>query len=265
MLMLTLTVALAAAPVSDGCEAQGVDACRAACDAKRGTACLALGNLLAGNAEAANDMLTAYDAACTLKVVAGCAKLGTWLLQGNDPEATTRAVKLLRTACDHDDGLGCSNYAALLEDGNAVKKDLAASTRTYEKACRLKDAFACSSAGVAYIHGVGVAVDEPRGAKLVEQGCAMGSTNACVTVAALERFGHGGHKRDPARAARVFMKACDDEKDPLACASLADMLRTGEGVPRDAARAAQLRKLSCKLGVADECDGERPGVAAMAR
>lgn len=261
MITTALLSVLAAAPVD--CESKGLDACRAACKAKQGAACVSLGNLLRETPAAKKEMLAAYETACTLKLALGCSKLGTALLRDATGVADQRrAADLFRLACDANDGLGCSNLAALVEDGIGVARDVPASTRLYVKACRLKDGFACGMAGLAYLYGTGVAVDEARGNSLCEQGCSLGSTSACVSLASLDRLGRAGHPRDPAKAAKVFIPACEGD-DPMACASLADMYGTGEGVPRDAARARTLRAHACELGVTDSCDSgkaERPAM-----
>jgi TPR repeat protein len=68
--------------------------------------------------------------------------------------------------------------------------------------------------------------------------------------------GGEGIRADPARAAALFQRLCDGDH-PEGCHDLSLQYRSGSGVPRDVERAAVLLKQACDRGDSDACPQRR--------
>ncbi len=78
--------------------------------------------------------------------------------------------------------------------------------------------------------------DASRGLRLLEQGCQDASPTACIVLAELHHLGYRSVPREEARAADLYMKACE-LGDPLACRVTASRFRAA----KDVAKADELR------------------------
>jgi uncharacterized protein len=58
--------------------------------------------------------------------------------------------------------------------------------------------------------------------------------------------------QDYGKAAELFQRACDG-KEPMACARLASMYLTGQGLQQDAEQARRLYQRACDTGLARAC------------
>jgi len=75
-----------------------------------------------------------------------CANLGQMLLDGDGgPTDTSRAIELMRRACDEQDGFGCANLGRAYALGIGVPVDTPQATVLLEKGCRYGAQFACDA------------------------------------------------------------------------------------------------------------------------
>ena len=76
----------------------------------------------------------------------------------------------------------------------------------------------------------------------------LAEPSVCTTVAMVHALGleATGVRQDPAKATALLERACA-AKEGGACLNLAERLRFGVGVPRDEARAVDVRARALKL------------------
>ena len=92
-------------------------------------------------------------------------------------------------------------------------------------------------------------------AQVYRKACDAGSPEACFSLSL--RYMHGdGVPKDAARAASLFRKACDAGY-ATGCGNLGTMYVYGNGVPQDKVKAAQLYQKACDGGVAAACKALR--------
>jgi hypothetical protein len=102
--------------------------------------------------------------------------------------------------------------------------------------------------------GAPAAAAAARPTAIFERRCAAGELPVCFRLAQILRRGEGV-PADPARAAALLEKVCADPKgDVEACVDLAQLHDRGEGVEQDPARATELLKKACAAGEMYGCD-----------
>lgn len=196
-------------PVPSPCDDE--QACRSACDAGAGAACVELAELVgADDGEVGDENL--FERACSLRDAGGCAVWG--LVLEADPDASF--------------------------------DELREAARAYQRACALGSAAGCRYAAFAHETGRGVTTNERLAAALYARACDAGEPVACANLAGMVEDGRGA-SADPARAAMLEGKACDGE-NARACAALALRVKEGRGVANDPGRAAALEARACALG-----------------
>ncbi len=84
-----------------------------------------------------------------------------------------------------------------------------------------------------------------------EKACDEGKGGGCADVA--DMYAHGdGVPKDAARAARYYQLACNDGNQ-RGCVGLGNAYATGEGIAKDTARARQLLEQACSKKNARGC------------
>ena len=220
-----------------------------------------------------------YQQACEQadadEVAGPCLALGKLHAAGEGvARDTARAADLFQRACRGDGlaaGKACLERGLLVARGEAGKRDPVQAGELFQRGCEQAGLDECTGLADALAEGRGAAKD-PEAAILVDQAaCAIEMANRSRLEAPVSclRAGdritaHAGKKKDPraaaayAQAASFYADACDRNLD--ACFELAAMLRKGDKVKADPARArsvvadvvAQLQT-SCDRGVAQNC------------
>jgi TPR repeat protein len=222
-------------------------------------ACAALGSLLVqGSGTVRNDErgLALMQRACSVALGARCHELGQAYLHGRGvPIDAARAVRLFWQACNDNEVLGCVSYAAALADG------LGGLQRNPQRALQILGR-ACKDGSFRGCHGVGRVLLDQRGtsedaagqavtaASYLRYACGYRVAEACDDLA--ELLASGAIGTNLVEAAGLSLFSCE-EGVAAGCFRLADYYRRGIGVTRDAARAEELLKQSCKLGDARAC------------
>jgi TPR repeat protein len=105
--------------------------------------------------------------------------------------------------------------------------------------------------GMAYANGEGRIRDSQRALTAYTRACDLGWRDGCVQVAKLRMFGDGIPVDTAATVAAL--ERSHQTGDLMSAYFLATMLRSGNGVPRDEARALELLKKACDGGVKEAC------------
>ena len=97
----------------------------------------------------------------------------------------------------------------MVQMGRGMKKDSLRALSLHQRGCQAGVVPACNNlAGLYYEGGTGVPVDLGRAAALYDGACQAGDSLSCDTLGEMTRDGKGV-KREPGRAAGLFMRACD--------------------------------------------------------
>jgi TPR repeat protein/tRNA A-37 threonylcarbamoyl transferase component Bud32 len=107
----------------------------------------------------------------------------------------------------------------------------------------------CLAEGERYAAGQGVTADPARAARLFERACTLHDAAGCARLGDTLARGRG---RDVARAASAYERACDGGQ-LAACASLGRLLADGRGIARDRVRAVRLYQKACDGHVVEGC------------
>jgi len=214
-----------------------------------------------------------------------CTSLGYMYAEGRTVDKDeAKAAELFEKGCKYNDPRGCTAFAMALVSGTGVKRHETKAAELFGKACEHDDPSGCTNLGFMYAIGQGVAKDEAKALELFQTACDGGNTTGCKNIlgyhAAACKRGEGqgclaggrwaqamlekeslptGLQLDQStvasflsEAARLLEGACNDEKAE-SCAALASMYSKGEGVGQDPAKAAELDKRACELGLTAAC------------
>ena len=108
-------------------------------------------------------------------------------------------MQLFEDACTNEVYEGCSSLGAMLEDGDAVEKDLSRAVELYTKACDADDAEGCGRLGNLIYRGrAGTDPNPERALELLEKACEGGYAHGCSRLGSLLQDGRGIEKQ-PAR------------------------------------------------------------------
>ena len=182
------------------------------CDAGRGGDCMALGRMFA--------IVTPPDEA-----------------QAADFQG--KGASLLQAACARDDGAACFHLGMAYHDGAGVETDFARHEGLMERACTLGHLEGCAELAASYLASES-ADDDAKAPALFEKACLGGALHRhpCREAGFIRIDGRLAPP-DKARGARFLETSCA-LADESSCWMLAGMLREGDGVPADAARAKGL-------------------------
>jgi TPR repeat protein len=184
------------------------------------------------------EKIAAATQKCTGGDSAGCLELGKVKREAKDAAGAQSAFD---SACDKGSVEGCQ----LAAQGAANPTEALARWR---KGCDLKDANACVQAigAIDALSKKGQAPDAQLQLELLDKGCTLGHGRLCTALGVLTK------EADIKRAIAAFERGCT-AKEPTACVQLADIYRTGTGVKKNLAKADELLKQACDLGLVDVC------------
>ncbi|UQA58503.1 tetratricopeptide repeat protein [Polyangium aurulentum] len=175
------------------------------------------------------------DKACKGRVASACNTLGHAYRRGGEVERDQeKSLVYFRTGCEAGEGrvLACVGLADVYIDGLGAEVDRARAIAILAPACEGDVPLACSRLGQIHTTGMGVPDDEAHhrvGAKYYDKACRLGEAGACVHLANLYRSGTGV-PFDPRKARAFFQKACD-AGDDFACSELEEKPKKGDDGP----------------------------------
>jgi TPR repeat protein len=234
---------------------------RAQCESGDGRACSPLGTIHDHGIGVPKDRTKAvkvYEKGCDVGNAWSCSRLGDLHEAGQGvPKDLTKAAKFHDKACELGDGNVCFSVGRLYESGQASLEGLGEdqalqryeracelgteagcihALRLYEEACEAGDAAACHRVGSLYVRGPypWKAVDGYQALKFYEKACALGQEEGCT------------------QALYWAEKDCEAGNGP-SCSTLADRHQTGQGVPKDPAKALVFHEKACELSQEAGC------------
>ena len=248
-----------------------------ACGKKESAACSAAATICDSPAyrAALNDLRGELENRCIERDAQACA-LGSMIHDmGIGVERDSeRFLSLASSACESGDADRCSFLALLGARGKlpGIGADRALAwnqraARLWAQGCSAGVADDCFDLGsetiMQWTYGpgfapAGIPQDLGRGLALIEKAC-PGQPVACFTLAELHESGTLV-KRDPARAAAWYRRACD-AGIMRACNDLGRLHALGLGVTRDCGAARALFQKTCDAGSRVGCSWLRSGVA----
>jgi len=293
--------------------AQNAEISLRACEGGDASACASLGSLYeTGSAGLQLDYARAYrlyERGCRGGAAFGCASMGRYLERGvTVPVNVARAATMYESACNGGYSYACGDLGRLYVDASGVARDvprgvallvkacdaghaascatlgrvhrtsaldLAKSAHFEDKACQLGVMFSCAMLAEAYHRASGVPRDEAQAQRLSERACAGGENLGCSNIA-LPRLaqlregwcshdnwnacmqvggqyeGGNGVPREASRAATFYELACT-HGNAIGCYSLADLYRKGTGVHQSDESAASYDRMACTLGLQQAC------------
>jgi cytochrome c oxidase assembly factor 7 len=144
-------------------------------------------------------------------------------------------------------GPSCFNLAALHMSGRAAGPASPDSALAlFTRACELGKPEGCNNAGLLRQRGTAASPRDPAAAAaLFAQGCDGGYHNACFNLS-IHHMQAPPAARDMDRALLYAVRACRLGHS-WGCANASRILATGDGVPADPERAAELRRIAVDL------------------
>lgn len=154
------------------------------CELKDGGACFSLGVMRETGHGVPADVVAAaqaYELACELGEINGCAARGALALAGapglaKDP---AEAARRFRQACDHGQATACAVLAQQIDQGDGLPADPAQATELFARACDGEVAEACAILARRHQKGRGTAKDKDLARQLWFRACSLGHDKAC--------------------------------------------------------------------------------------
>ena len=203
-----------------------------------------------------------HGMACERGWAVSCERVAQLLLvsgahRSRDP---SRAVKLLRAACDADAALACLLLADRYAQGDGVRMDQTRARKLRLAACEADQPEGCHAVAHMERRGLGGAKQPVAAMAHLRSACELGSAGACEHLARATELGQGVAE-DKARAFDLMRRALElyetrcAAADTQACADWGRLLRQSGGGPADEARGRELQRAACEKGNADGCIG----------
>jgi TPR repeat protein len=182
---------------------------------------------------------------------------------GHDALAAKRediALVQFGRACENRDPRGCYNVAALTEPKISESRGpagpdpviVAIVASAYSDACDLGFQRGCAML-VPYLRGIEYAFhDSARAITVARAACEAGENFACAELAEISYTGEG-MAADLPEAARLFRKLCDAQWQSESCFNYALMLDKGEVSAPDGNGAVHYYRLGCRRGSDAAC------------
>jgi uncharacterized protein len=194
--------------------------------------------------------------ACDLGSAEGCSQASQWMLEREDPASKAQSAALAAKAkeihqkmCAAGDPAGCFGVgiAVRQESEDQAQKYFREAMAIWQKRCDAGDLYGCYRVGIAYGEESGVPIDYERSKRMLGDACDKGHLDSCAELAHL--FKSSDDKRDDARAAELFERACvAGIEERMPCREAGFLLVDGGGVPVDKARAVRLLENGCGQG-----------------
>jgi TPR repeat protein len=240
----------------------------ARCDRGDAGRCLDLGARFAEGKDVPVDLArarTLFDKACDLDDARACLTAGVLAAEGKGgPVDGARPVAALERACRGGQNDACMVLQAIARQGRVVPANGAMAISAAETACARNHVEACLAAATVAYHGMaGLAVDAERVRRNADRACELKDARGCLMLESLAREGRLA-PADPVAASEASRRGCalgsqdactlqvvhametaDKEKIGQAllqachvrladaCVALAEMLRVGDGVPKN--------------------------------
>jgi hypothetical protein len=197
-------------------------------------------------------VIAGHEKACQGGDAHRCNSLGFSYMEGQGvAKDERRGAELFEKACQGRAAEGCFNLGLSYDEGTGVPQDARLASKAYEKACGGGSAMGCVNLGVRYLEGKGVPQDARRAVPLFEKACAAGTGLGCLNLA--KRYGRGdGVPKDESRAAALFEQSCE-LGSAEGCFMLGGCYMQGHGVPKDESRVPPLFAKGCEGGDAASC------------
>lgn len=161
------------------------------------------------------------------------------------PEARRAAVVEAWRRCNTGDYAGCDALGQARAAGEVVPASGRGAAGLYRRGCDAGRPESCALLGSATANGSLGCKDLERATTLLSGACEAGAGVGCASLGILTV------QSDKARARELFEEGC--ALNASSCQNLAYMLDTGDGVPEDDARAAELYARACDAGTAWSC------------
>ena len=248
-----------------------------ACEGGYVVACGRLGNMYYEGEGVPQDLARAaeiVERACDGGDFGYCHMLGHRYYEGEGvAQDRARAAEFYEIACEGGDAMGCSDLGFSYARGEGVPKDLTRAMNLYERAC---DSGVAPAGCYNLYEGEGVPEDFTRAAEVYEQRCDGTDPTGCYNLGymhsagqvagpdaldflrgrsnlAFRRSVRQGVRRDLARAAEFFQRACDGGI-ASGCYQFALLNDDGDGMPRDQALAREAYQRACDGGLQVACE-----------
>lgn len=214
-----------------------------------------------GTARDWSDARALYERGCELHDVPGCTGVAWLMLEVRD---YAHAMPILEESCRGGDHAACTLVANELHPGNGmargqgIPEDLSRALKLYDEACTAAKPgdgclSGCHSLGSLHYYGhrspksnAHVDVDNAKAASYFDRACTLGCINSCDKLGGMLRDGDG-IPVEPARAAKNYEKACKTGPFAPSCMALSELYKTGTGVPKNARTAKALFTRACRL------------------
>jgi len=194
--------------------------------------------------------LPLLEAAAAAGSVPSSVRLARLLEQGTIvPADPWRALALYRHAA------GRASLTGMVRTGDLERRlrgDQAAAADWYRRAANLGDARAMVRLGNLLFDGTGVAKDTDAALRLLRQAAATGRPEAATALgrALLALRATGDPRGGPPETAATLFLSAGEAGDAEAMGRLGDLFATGQGVPKDLAKAIAWRKRAIQAGYA---------------
>jgi TPR repeat protein len=163
-----------------------------------------------------------------------------------------KAASFGQRACDKEITAGCRIVAAAKLTGEGTNKDVKGAISLLDNACKAGNGASCVDLGVAQLGSKDKGVPEQSQYSFRRACYGGGESEGCAWLGTLYAEGKGGLGASPKLAVSFLEKGCKDGS-AKACEGLADLLKAGKGVAKDAARAKELYTKACTAGQATAC------------
>eukprot|EP00049_Salpingoeca_infusionum_P025245 m.18351 g.18351 ORF g.18351 m.18351 type:complete len:221 (-) comp7809_c0_seq1:728-1390(-) len=165
----------------------------------------------------------------------------------------TKAADMFRTLCDEQKyGRSCFAYGTCALQGQGAPRERSLALEYFERGCQYGSIESCHNAGMVLWskNSDGVPQDVEKALPYFEKGCKDDFRNSCFMLSSIFLSGRGSVAKDPAKALDYAIRSCE-LRHTWGCINAALMLQKGDGVPKDEAKAKELRARASELSQSD--------------